>query len=46
MPTTVTMIRRPDGSLICSVLGNSPHVEYVEFFPLYRLLWSTPDYQR
>lgn len=46
MPTTVTMIRREDGSLIGSVLDNSPNVEYVEFLPLYRLLWTTPDYQR
>jgi len=45
MPTTVTMIRsKKDGRLLPVVLGGSPHAEYVEFFPLYRLYWTTPDY--
>ena len=45
MPTTISMIRCPSGELLPVVLGNAPQVEYIEFFPLYRLLWTTPDYR-
>jgi len=45
MSVTMQWSKVYPGHLICAPIGGLAG-DYVEFIPLYRLLWTTPNYRR